>query len=348
MSATTNSAQHPDASSSGGALVPVAKAHGRPWVAAAARQVMWSLVTLLVMSAIIFGAVNFGKSPQALAQEAVGRGAPAAQTQAYIQANGLNESLPGRYWYWLRHFVVGQWGASPITHASIRGAVGPRLVRSLTLALVALALSTPIGILLGVGMAKRWSRPSDLGTSILMVCMSALPEFVVGSALIILFAVVFPVFPASSESAFTFGTTGQRLQAYVLPVATLTLVCIPYVARVARVAARDALTAPYTRSARLRGLRESTVTWDHAMRNAAVPIVNAVGLNLVYLLGSVVVVENVFAFPGLGQGLIQALSDGDVLTVQAIAMTLGTAFILISLVADVVVAYFNPRLRTGR
>jgi peptide/nickel transport system permease protein len=136
------------------------------------------------------------------------------------------------------------------------------------------------------------------------------------------------------------------VQAYVLPIAALVAVTVPYMARVTRVAAREALAAPYTHAAVFRGLSKRRVLWDYAMRNAAVPIVNAVAINLVYLIGGVIVVENVFSFPGIGQALIQGITHSDAITVQAITLVLGGMFIVISLLADLLVVYFNPRLRS--
>jgi peptide/nickel transport system permease protein len=123
---------------------------------------------------------------------------------------------------------------------------------------------------------------------------------------------------------------------------------VPYIMRIARASAREAFGAPYVQAAVLRGLSRRRVVWDHAMRNAAVPLVNAIAINLVYLLSGVIVVENVFAFPGIGQALVAAIGNGDTITVQAIALVMGGMFVAISLAADVLVVYFNPRLKAAR
>jgi peptide/nickel transport system permease protein len=123
------------------------------------------------------------------------------------------------------------------------------------------------------------------------------------------------------------------------------LAIVPYISRIARGSLREALGAPYTQAAVLRGLPRRTVVWDHAMRNASVPLVNAVAINVVYLLSGVIVVENVFAFPGIGQGLVQAIQTTDVYNVLAIAVLMGALFVLMSLMADIAVAYLNPRLK---
>jgi peptide/nickel transport system permease protein len=218
--------------------------------------------------------------------------------------------------------------------------------RTAILASAAFVLSLPVSLALGVFTARRWGRPSDLTTSFLLVVINSLPEFVVGIGLLIVFSVVLGVLPPDS-SGVSFGGFGAQVQAYLLPVLTLVLVSIPYIARVTRAAAREALAAPYTRAAALRGLSRRTVIWDHAMRNAGPPVVNAVAINAVYLIGGVIVVENLFGFPGAGQDLVQAIDHGDAATVQAIALLMGAMFIAISLLADTIVIYFNPRLKAA-
>jgi peptide/nickel transport system permease protein len=193
-------------------------------------------------------------------------------------------------------------------------------------------------------MARRWASPQDISLGFLLVVINAMPEFVIGIALLIIFTVVLNLLPPDS-SALAFGGILSPVSAYVLPVLTLVIVSIPYIARVTRAAAREGLAAPYTRSAVLRGLGRRTVIWDHAMRNAAPAVVNAVAINAVYLIGGVIVVENLFSFPGLGQGLVQAINNSDVVTVEAIALLMGALFIAINLIADVFVIHFNPRLR---
>src|SRR5262249_44761013 len=155
-----------------------------------------------------------------------------------------------------------------------------------------------------------------------LVVINAMPEFVIGIALLVVFTVLLNVFPPES-SGLAFGGLGSQVKAYALPVLTLVVVSVPYIARVTRAAAREALAAPYTRSAVLRGLGKRTVIWDHAMRSAAPAVVNAVAINAVYLIGGVIVVENLFSFPGLGQGLVQSISNSDVVTVEAIALLMG-------------------------
>lgn len=309
------------------------------------RQLGAALLTLLVISVVTFAATNI-KDPVDVARNALGREATEEQLQAYVKQEGLDEPIYVRYGNWLGDFVRADWGTSPVTGREVRDDVLPRLEKTLLLSLVSLLVALPISVALGLYMARRVGTWQDLSLLIGTVVFAALPEFVVGIGLLLLFAVQLGWLPVDS-TALQFGTTPEKARAYVLPALTLVIAMVPYIARIARGAVREALAAPYTQAALLRGLPRRTVIWDHAMRNAAVPLVNAVAINLVYLLSGVIVVENVFAFPGVGQALVQAIGGGDTITVQAIALVMGAMFIAISLVADLLVVYFNPRLKAA-
>jgi peptide/nickel transport system permease protein len=333
----------------GEAAAPVAaRRGGLPYgrLGAVARQLGSALLTLLAISIVTFGATNV-KSPREVAQNALGRETTPEQLQAYVEANDLDAPLVQRYVNWLGDFVRGDWGVSPVTQRDVRDDAIPRFEKTLLLSLVALAVALPLSVAVGVFLARRGGGWLDLSSLIGTVIVAALPEFVVGIGLIMLFAVTLGWLPVDS-TALGFGTTTDKAKAYILPALTLVLAMAPYIIRIARAAAREALASPSTQAALLRGLPRRTVVWDHAMRNAAVPLVNAVAINLVYLLSGVIVVENVFAFPGIGQALVQAINQGDVLTVQAIALVMGAMFIVISVLADLLVVYFNPRLRGVR
>ena len=315
------------------------------WIGTVVRQLGVALLTLFVISLVTFAATNY-KSPEEVARAALGREAAKVQLDAYLEEHGLDKPIYVRYGTWLGDFVQGDFGTSPVTGRSVRDEIGPRFQRTLLLSLVSILVALPISVALGVFMARRIGKPSDFAILIGTVIVAAMPEFVVGIGLLMLFAVTLGWLPVDS-TAISFGTPMEEAKAYVLPALTLVLAMVPHIARIARVSAREAFGAPFVQAAALRGLSRRTVTWDHGMRNAAVPLVNAVAINIVYLLSGVIVVENVFAFPGIGQALVAAIGAGDVITVQAIAIVMGAMFILISLAADLLAVYFNPRLRAA-
>lgn len=299
------------------------------------------LLTLFLISLIAYLAIN--RSGEQVARNALGKGATEEQLQAYIGVNGLDRPVLVRYFDWLGGFVTGDWGMSLTGNASIKSLVLPALAHTSELAVIALTWSLPIAIVLGVFMARRGGM-LDAGLLVGLTVVAALPEFVIGLAVMIIFAVQLGWFPVDS-SGVSEGIGAEWLVAMVLPALTLGLGVIPYVSRISRASVSDALSAPFTRNAVLRGLSRRRVVWRHAARTGAVPLVNAIAINIIYLMGGVIVLENVFAFPGLGRQLVQSIALGDANSAMAIIVLLGTVFIAVALIADVIVAYLNPRLK---
>jgi peptide/nickel transport system permease protein len=324
---------------------PTSGGSGARRLRASGRQVAWAVLTLVVVSIVTFAATNV-RSPKDVARQALGRQTTQSQLDAFVQEQGLDKPMYERYGRWLASFARGDWGVSIVTGRPVRPEIVPRLQKTLILALAALLVALPISLLVGVYMARRWGSTRDLALVLGAIVVSAVPEFVIGIGLLLLFAVTLGWLPVDS-TGLSFGGLGAQVEAYVLPTLTLVLAVSAYLVRITRAAAREAFAAPYTRAAVLRGLPRRVVIWDHAMRNAAVPIVNAVAVNLVYLLSGVIVVENVFGVPGIGLALVQAVGHADTITVQAIALVMGAMFIAISFAADLLVIYFNPRLRAA-
>jgi peptide/nickel transport system permease protein len=314
-----------------------------PRARAVVRYLLMSVVTIVLISLIAFAAMN--RSATQAARNALGKGATADQLHAYVAAHGLDRPLLIRYLDWLGHYLRGDWGNTTTSNLSVKTLVLPAFRYTAELALASLLWSLPVAIALGVFMARR-GGVIDRGVLVTMTVLAALPEFVVGLAVMILLAVELGWFPVAS-SAVTGPLTQDWLKAFVLPALTLGLGVVPYVSRIARAAVSESLSAPFTRNAVLRGLPRRRVVWRHAMRSASVPLVNAIALNIIYLMGGVVIVENVFAFPGLGRLLIQSIGQGDTNLALSITVLLGAVFIALGLVADVVVTYLNPRLKAA-
>jgi peptide/nickel transport system permease protein len=311
------------------------------------RQTASGLLTLFLISVVAFGMMSV-RSTAEIAHAKFGNQITQVQIDAFGQKYGLNQPVYERYGKWLWHFAHGDMGTSYVTDVSVSSNVLPRFERTLILSLVSLLIAMPISVLIGIFQARRLGSLADLSLLSGSVVIAALPEFVVGIGLLFLFAVELGWLPTDSATALTFASSfADEAKAYVLPAATLVLAIVPYVARIARGSLREALGMPYTQAAVLRGLSRRTVIWDHALRNAGVPLVNAVAINIVYLLSGVIVVEWVFAFPGIGQGLVQATSTSDAFNVEAIALLMGAMFIAVSLAADLGVAYLNPRLKAA-
>jgi peptide/nickel transport system permease protein len=176
--------------------------------------------------------------------------------------------------------------------------------------------------------------------------VAAVPVFVIGIVLIYLFSVKLGLTPVDS-TGLAFGGVGDHVAAFILPTATLVISLIPHISRLTQVSVRETMTTPYARAAVLRGLSRRAITYRHLMPNASGPIINAVALDLIWLVGGVIIVENVFGFPGMGTLLVESIGSGDLLVVQAVAMLCGVLFIGIGMAADILVTVFNPRMRNA-
>lgn len=302
-----------------------------------------SLLALLIITVVTFAATSI-RSPEAVARNALGREASTDAINNFIAANGLDQPVMVRYVHWLSDFVRLDWGVSAVNNRQVSAIVLPWISNTLLLSFVALAIAIPMSVFIGLFMAKRWGTRTDLGILSGTVVLAAIPEFVIAIFLMFVLAMWLRLVPVDSTLADS-GAFLERIRAFTLPTLTLVVVMIPHLARIARASAAEALRAPSIKAAILRGLSRRVVLWDYAMRSAAVPFVNAVGVNVVYLLSGVVVIENVFAFPGIGRLLIQAVASGDANVVQAIAVILGALFLSVSFACDLLVIYFNPKLR---
>jgi peptide/nickel transport system permease protein len=215
------------------------------------------------------------------------------------------------------------------------------------LVLIASAVAIPLSIALGVWMAMRRDRPTDHIGSTVSLVLAALPEFVIGIGLVLLFATsVFQWFPAVSLLA-----PGQRAwelpEVVVLPAATLVLAVTPYISRIMRGSMIEVLESEYVTMARLKGLSERTVIWRHAVPNAIVPAIQVAALQLAWMAGGVVVVEFVFSYPGIGAALVDAVANRDMPVVQTVTMLAAGVYVAMNLIADLATILVTPKLRTA-
>lgn len=307
------------------------------------RQVATAVLTLLLISFISFFAMNH--SADQLGKNVLGRQATRAQLDAFAASRGLDRPLIVQYLDWVWHFVRGDWGTNLAGNQRVSPLVLPAFRNTSELAIITLVWAVPLAIGMGVAVARR-GGPVDRCLFVIMTVLAALPEFVVGLTVMIALAVQLRWFPVASNAVGQ-GAPADQLKAFVLPSLTLGIGVVPYIWRITRASVLESLSGPYTRAAVLRGLRRRRVVWRHAFRSSAVPLVNAIALNIIYLMGGVIIVENVFAFPGLGRLLLAAIAQGDSATALAIIVLLGAVFVALGLLADVLVTYLNPRLKGG-
>jgi peptide/nickel transport system permease protein len=308
------------------------------------RRLLMGLLTLFVISVVIFGATEL--LPGDLARELLGQSATEETLTALREQLGLNHPAPVRYWNWLTGVLQGDLGVSMATKKPISELVGTRLENTMFLALYAAAMSVPLSLMLGV-LAALWRNSIfDRASNSLALTAISFPEFFVAYILILLLSQS-GFFP--SMVRITPATTfGDMLYMCFLPALTLTLVVTAHMMRMTRAAIINLLASPYIEMARLKGMAPLRVVLRHAVPNALAPIINVVALNLAYLITGVVVVEVVFVYPGLGQLMVDAVTNRDVPVVQAIALIFAAAYVLLNLIADVLSTISNPRLMHQR
>ena len=222
-----------------------------------------------------------------------------------------------------------------------------RVVNSAMLVFFASLVSIPISILIG-GMSAVW-RDSRFDNVVNTgnLSLAALPEFVIGIVLVLLFATtVFKWLPSVSNVNSLSPLRGQ-MTLFVLPVVTLVLASIPYISRMLRASTVEVLESEYVMMARLKGLSESRVLWHHALPNAIVPTIQVIAITIAWLAGGIVTVEYLFGFPGIGTALVDSVANRDMPVVQALVLLIAAVYVVLNLIADILTILISPRLRTG-
>lgn len=306
------------------------------------RRLAFLGLTLVVTSLVIFIITQL--LPGDVARVVLGREAGEEALAVFRETHGLNDPLPVQYGRWLANFATGEWGTSLSTRSEIYPLVMERLKNSLLLASVTMLIAVPLAIILGVLAGLHEDKPADSMISIASLAVVGLPEFVTGLILIQIFSRWLGWLPANSsiEPAATFA---EKLPMLVLPAMTATLVLLAYIIRLTRAGVIEELSQPYVRTATLKGLPRQTIIIKHVMRNALLPTITIVAISFGWLIGGLIVIENVFNYPGLGRLLTFAIDRRDLPLIQAIAMITVVGFGLANLVADLIYAWLNPRIR---
>jgi len=308
-------------------------------------RVLWALVTLFAVSAVIFTAIEI--LPGDIAARVLGRYSTAEMRTEFRRMRGLDRPMYTRYGEWLVGIAQGDFGDSLVNEFKVGEVVWPKLQNTLTLALYAFILYIPLSVILGALGAVFREGVIDTAVSGVTLIGLSIPEFVMGTFLAFVFGVGLSLFPvvAAINVAKNFG---EFLRMMTLPAVTLAIAMAVYAIRMLRDNLIEVLDSEYIRMALLKGVPLKWVVLRHALPNALVPALNVTALNLAYLIGGVVVVEKVFAFPGIGTLLIDSVFLRDAPVVEACALIVSAVYIIANLFADVMAVLLNPRLRTSK
>ncbi|WP_183432465.1 ABC transporter permease [Mesorhizobium sp. RMAD-H1] len=313
-----------------------------PLVNLAVRRLAIAIVTLLIVAFAIFFATQM--LPGDVAEILLGQAATPEAVAGLRQAMHLDQPAFLRFIYWLGNLFTGDLGTSYVNNMPIAELIGGRLMNSLKLAGVTALISVPIALTLGITAAIMRGTFYDRLVSILTISVISVPEFMVATMAVIVFAVYLGWLPALSMANEVTSITGL-LKAFAMPVITLSFVISAQMIRMTRAAVIETLDTPYIEMALLKGASRSRMVIRHALPNALGPIVNAVALSLSYLLGGVIIVETIFNYPGIAKLMLDAVATRDLPLIQACAMIFCLAYLLLITIADLVAIVSNPRLR---
>ncbi len=297
------------------------------------RRLAQSLIVLLGISIVVFIILHLTGDPTLLM---LPPDASAEEIARFRRAMGFDDPLPVQYWRFLRGVLQGDFGNSLRHDEPALGLVWDRMPATLELTTVALGIALLLAIPAGIVSAVFRNTVLDYVSTVVALIGQAMPTFWLGIMLILIFSVSLRLLPSSGRGDFT---------NLILPAVTLGLFTTARIMRLTRSGMLEVLGQDYVRTARAKGVGERGVVWKHALKNAGIPVVTIVGLELGTLLGGAVITETIFAWPGVGRLSVQAIYNRDYPLVQAAVFVLASIFVLVNLVVDLMYTYLDPRIR---
>jgi peptide/nickel transport system permease protein len=308
------------------------------------RRLLGLVGVLFGMSVLIFGIIHI--LPGNVAYAILGEFAtPAAVAQLEAKL-GLNDPLPLQYWRWLNAMLHGDFGMSIVMSRPAAELIGEALGRSALLAGLAFGLIATGGIALGLYAATHHGRMSDKILTLAQFILIAVPEFFWAILCVLVFASWLNLLPATGYAPLDAGVADWAAH-LVLPVLVLSFGLVAHVSRLTRSSMLEVLDSRFVLAARARGLPERRVLWRHALPNALLPAITVLAIDAGLLIGGIVVVETVFAYPGLGRLLVYAIERHDLPLLQVGMMVVTAIYALANFVADLLYAALNPRIRVA-
>lgn len=306
------------------------------------RRAIWGLATVFVSSVLVFLMIRM--VPGDPASVLLGRDYSPDTARSLRLRYGLEGPLYSQYLEWARAAIGGDFGRSFITDEEISNQLAPRIYRTFELLVGGLLVALIVAVPSGIYAARRRGTVRDTVILSFNTIMLSMPHFVLGIFFIFFFAVTLRWLPAGGwidpDRDF-----GGWIQGMILPWLTIGLTVSAFTSRVLRSSMIEASLSDYVRTARSWALSERQITYKHVLRNASIPTVTVIGLEVGYLLGGAIVVEQVFAYPGMGQYIINAISNRDYAALQAAIMIFAVGFVLVNLIVDLITFAIDPRIR---
>jgi len=306
------------------------------------RRLLLGIVTMLVVSVLVFTSTEV--LPGDVAEAILGRMATPEAVAAIRERLGLERPAYIRYLDWLISLLTGQLGTSLGSGREITDLMGERLWNTVRLASITAVIAVPLAVLLGLISAMKAGSALDRFISVSTLCVISVPEFFVAALLVFFIAVKLHLLPALPTVGADQSFLGM-LRSLALPIMTLTFAMLSHMTRMTRNAILNVLSSPYVEMAILKGVPRIQIILFHAFPNAFSPIINVIALNLAYLISGVVIVETMFAYPGLARLMVDAVATRDIPLIQACGMVFCITYVGLNMLADILAILSNPRLR---
>ncbi len=313
-----------------------------------AQRLLTFPLILLGVSVLVFVAIRMvpGDAITAMLGTEAGLLTPAQRT-ALANYFGIDQPIHIQYWRWLMGLFQGDLGISATFGRPVLPIILERFPLTLELAILAMLIALAVGIPAGVFAATHNEKMSDLGVRIFAMIGQSTPSFVFGLLIIYVLSVFFGYLPAMGTFVPLFTDPLANLSQLIFPAATLGLAFAASVTRISRSAMLDVLSDDYVRTARSKGASARSVVWHHALPNALIPVVTLSGVEFGYLLGGAVIVEEIFALPGIGRLVLDAINQRDYALVQGTVLFIAFNFLIVNLIVDLLYAALDPRIRLG-
>jgi peptide/nickel transport system permease protein len=306
------------------------------------RRLLLSLITIWLLVTIVFFITYV--LPNDVGRTILGPFAPQETVDALNQRLGTDRPLIVQYLDTLTRVVTLNFGDSYVNGKPVLPQLFDAMVRSAKLAGLALLLTIPVAIAAGVFAARRRDRKADRGIVLLGVTSSSIPEFVTGTILVVVVGVQLKLLPVIATTP-PGASIPTQIAALLMPATAMAIVYFGYIARMTRAGTIEVLQSDYTRTAAMKGLTQGQVMRKHVLRNALIPTVAVIAVQVGYLFGGIIAVEKIFTYNGMGQTMLFAAQNKDLPMLTAGVILVGVVYMLATLAADMTIAWMNPRIR---
>jgi peptide/nickel transport system permease protein len=306
------------------------------------RRLVLSLITLWLLATLVFIITNI--LPNDIGRTILGPFAPQESVDALNEKLGTNDPLIEQYLRSMRSLVTLDWGNSFQNNRPVMPQILAAIGRSGVLAAFALALTIPIAIIAGLYAGRHRDRPSDRAIVLAGLTFSSIPEFVIGTFLVVVVGVQLALLPVLATPPAKAGPL-EVARYLLMPALAMAIVYFGYIARMTRAGTIDVLESDYIRTATMKGLTTAQTIRRHVLRNALVPTVAVIGVQIGYLFGGIIGVEKIFNYNGMGQMMLFAAQRKDIPVLTAGVIVIGIVYMVATLAADLIIAWMNPRVR---